>query len=186
MNIKEIITEEVVDEYRIVGRYDPTTHIRHGDNFKKHMDLVNTPMSQFNVRHNEEHIAGAGDLHDYYLYDKKTDKCVGLFSIEMQKNKLGKILKPGVKAVTPHMALAPEAQRQGVSTQAYTTFLRGGPWVFVTDHHTQGASKLWDSISTGDIISFYISDTTGKPMSRPLSDHDLRVMGPRDRFISNK
>ena len=186
MNIKEIITENVIDEYRIVGKYDPTSHIRHGDKFKQHLDLVKTPMAQFNVRHNKDYIEGTGDVHEYYLYDKKTDKCVGLFSVEMQKNNFSKILKPGVKAVTPHMALAPEVQRQGVSTQAYTTFLRGGPWVFVTDHHTKGASKLWDSITTGDIISLYINDETGTPISRPLGYHDTRILGPRDRFNLSK
>lgn len=184
MNIKEIITEEVVDEYRIVDRYDPTTFINHGEKYKKHMDLVKTPLTQFNVRHSETHVAGEGDMHDYYLYDKKTDKCVGIFTIEMQSRKFKNLLKPGVKAVTPHMALLPEVQRQGISTQAYTTFLRGGPWVFVTDHHTKGASKLWDSLVKGDIINLYISDETGKPVDRPLGYHDLRMIGPRDRFKS--
>ena len=185
MNIKEIITEEVVDEYRIVGPVDLLTHITHGNKFKKHMDLVNTPMTQFNVRHSEENIDGDIDMHDYYLYDKKTDNCVGIFSIEMQPQQFKNLLKPGIKAVTPHMALAPEVQRQGVSTQAYSSFLQGGPWVFVTDAHTKGASKLWDSlVATGNNISFYISDETGKPVKNPMY-HDMRVLGPKDRFKLN-
>ena len=186
MNIKEIIIEEVVDEYRVGGKIDPTSYIRHGNKFKKHLDLVKTPMSQFNVRHDLTTVYGDGDMHDYYLYDKKTDNCVGIFSIQMQSRKFNNILKPGIKAVTPHMALAPEVQRQGVSTQAYTSFLRGGPWVFVTDHHTKGASKLWDSLVTGDIISLYVSDETGKIVDTPLGYHDLRMIGPRDRFKLTK
>jgi hypothetical protein len=184
MNIKEIITEEIVDEYRIVGPVNILTHINRGNKFKKHMDLVNTPMTQFNVRHIEGHIVGAGDMHDYYLYDKKTDNCVGIFTIQMQSRKFKNLLKPGVKAVTPHMALIPEAQRQGVSTQAYSSFLQGGPWVFVTDEHTKGASKLWDSLATGNNISFYVSDETGKPVENPMY-HDIRILGPKDRFKLN-
>jgi hypothetical protein len=82
------------------------------------------------------------------------------------------------------MALAPEAQRQGISTLAYTTFLRGGPWIFVTDEHTRAASKLWDSIATGDIISFYIDAITHEKVDT-LDSYglDLRVLGPKNRFI---
>ena len=139
----------------------------------------------FNVRHDLTTVYGDGDMHDYYLYDKKTDNCVGIFTIEMQSRKFNSILKPGIRAVTPHMALAREAQRQGVSTQAYSTFLQGGPWVFVTDHHTQGAAKLWDSLATGNNISFYVSDQTGKPVEKPMY-HDIRVLGPKDRFKLTK
>ena len=184
MNIKEIITEEIVDEYRISGPVDVKTYIRHGNVFKNSMLFVKTPMDQYNVRYMENSIRGGNKIHDYFLYDKKTDRCIGLFTLEMVPLKLNKILQPGIKTVTPHMALAPEAQRQGISTQAYSTFLQGGPWVFVTDHHTQGASKLWDSLATGNNISLYVSDETGKIIDFPMY-HDIRVLGPKDRFKLN-
>jgi hypothetical protein len=184
MNIKEIITEEIVDEYRISGPVDIKNYIRHGNAFKDSMLFVKTPMDQYNVRYMENSIRGGNKIHDYFLYDKKTDRCIGLFTLEMVPLKLNKILQPGIKTVTPHMALAPEAQRQGISTQAYSTFLQGGPWVFVTDHHTKGASKLWDSLATGNNISLYVSAKTGELLD-PAKHHewtDLRLLGPRDRF----
>jgi len=184
MNIKEIITEEVVDEYRIINRVSTSEYIKHGNAFKNYMYLVKTPMSQLNVRHIENSIRGGNKIHDYYLYDKNTDRCIGLFSLEMVPIRLGKILKPGIKTVTPHMLLASQARRQGISTQAYSTFLQGGPWVFVTDKHTKGASKLWDSLATGNNISFYISNETGEPVEHPMYN-DIRILGPKDRFKLN-
>lgn len=170
-----MLIEEIIDEYRMTRSYDPTSHINRGDRIKSRLKLVNTPLADLRVRYEK-----SNNYHDYYLYDKASDRCVGLFTIEDSGDRLPKLTKPGVKVVTPHMALAPAAQRKGISTRAYTTFLRGGPWIFVTDEHTQGAAKLWDSIATGDIISFYI-DQQGKPVNRPgLSDS--RVLGPKDRF----
>ena len=71
--------------------------------------------------------------------------------------------------------------------QAYSTFLQGGPWVFVTDHHTKGASKLWDSLVTGNNINLYVSAKTGELLD-PAMHHewtDLRLLGPKDRFKLN-
>ena len=170
-----MLIEEIIDEYRTTGSYDPMGHVRAGDRMKQDLPVVNTPLTDLEVRYNDE-----GDYHDYYLYDKQTGRCVGLFTIEDTHDRL-KVTKPGIRAVTPHMALSPEAQRRGISTRAYTTFLRGGPWVFVTDEHTEAASRLWDSIAKGDITSFYVSEINGKPVRTP-GYHDLRVMGPKSRF----
>jgi hypothetical protein len=175
MQIKEIISESIIDEYRTTRSYDPMGHVRTGDREKNEMPVVKTPLANFEVRYTQD-----GDYHDYYMYDK-TGKCVGLFTIEDTRDVPLKVTKPGIRAVTPHMALSPVAQRQGISTLAYTSFLRGGPWVFVTDEHTEAASKLWDSIATGDITSFYVSEINGKPVQTP-GYHDVRVMGPKDRF----
>ena len=174
-----MLIEEIIDEYRIMTRrYDPTAHTGVGDRIKSQLKRVNTPLADFEVRYKKTE-----KYHDYFLYSKETGKCVGLFTIE-DNNGRYKGAKPGVRAVTPHMALAPEAQRQGISTLAYTTFLRGGPWIFVTDEHTRAASKLWDSIATGDIISFYVDVVTQEKVDKPGSyGLDLRVLGPKDRFI---
>ena len=170
-----MLIEEIVGEYGITTPYDPMKHIRAGTRLKNRLPVVKTPLSDFEVRYRKE-----GNYHDYFLYNSD-GKTVGLFTIEDTRDRM-KVTKPGIRAVTPHMALAPSAQRKGISTQAYTTFLRGGPWVFVTDKHTASASKLWDSIATGDIISFYVDGKTGKPVERP--DYTaVRVMGPRDRFV---
>jgi len=171
-----MLIEELIDEYRMTRNYDPMGHIATGDRFKSQLKKVNTPLADFEVRYKQDNR-----YHDYFLYNKESGRCVGLFTIEETNIKL-KVIKPGIKAVTPHMALAPEAQRQGISTLAYTTFLQGGPWVFVTNEHTKAASKLWDSIANGDIISFYVSEINGKPVKTP-GYHDLRVLGPADRFI---
>lgn len=170
-----MLIEEIIDEYRTTRSYDPMGHVRAGDRKKKELRVVQTPMTDLEVRYERE-----GDYHDYYLYSKETGKCIGLFTIENTRDKL-KVVAPGIRAVTPHMALAPVAQRKGISTRAYTTFLRGGPWVFVTDEHTDAASKLWNSIAVGDIVSFYVNEVTGKPVKTP-GYHDLRVMGPKSRF----
>jgi hypothetical protein len=170
-----MLIEEIIGEYRTTSSYDPMQHIRAGARLKNSLPVVKTPLSDFEVRYRKE-----GDYHDYFLYNS-AGKTVGLFTIEDTRDRM-KVTKPGIRAVTPHMALAPEAQRKGISTLAYTTFLRGGPWVFVTDSHTVSASKLWDSIATGDIVSFYVSEITGKPVETP-GYHDVRVMGPRDRFV---
>jgi hypothetical protein len=171
-----MLVEEIIDEYRMTRTYDPMDHIRTGDRIKSQLKRVNTPLADFEVRYRDDN-----QFHDYFLYSKTTRRCVGLFTIEDHKLKL-KGIKPGIRAVTPHMALAPEAQRQGISTLAYTTFLRGGPWVFVTSEHTKAASKLWDSIATGDIISFYINNKTGEKVNNP-GLNDIRMLGPKDRFI---
>jgi len=182
MNIKEIITEEVVDEYKASGKVNPIWGIETG-NIKKHkLKLVNTPLTQFNVRYE-----GSKIMHDYYLYlpDKKTgeDECVGFFSIQMQPRQFDKVLKPGIKAVIPHIGLERRLQGKGTASQIYTTFLRGGPWVFVTFSHSEDAGKLWDRISTGDIIDVYVSAETEKRIQEPQSDFDYRMIGPKDRFL---
>lgn len=181
MKASEFICEyKELDEYRLRDKYDPTSHLVRGDQLKNRYKPVKTPLTQFNVRYDD-----AGKYHDYYFYDKKTGRCVGLFTLEPKKVatfQFRNLLKPGVEVVTPHMALAPEAQRQGVSTQAYSTFLQSGPWVFMTDEHTKGASKLWDSLVTGDIVSFYASRKTDTMVTTPPSPEDVRFLGPRDRF----
>jgi hypothetical protein len=171
-----MLIEEIVGEYGLTRDYNPMVDIRRGDRIKKQLTPVQTPLVDFDVRYDKSRR-----YHDYYMYSKTSGKCVGLFSIEDSGDELPKIIKPGVRAVTPHMSLAPAVQRQGISTLAYTTFLRGGNWVFTTDHHTQGAARLWDSIATGDIISLYVDGETGKPIKHP-GYTSIRVMGPRDRF----
>jgi hypothetical protein len=170
-----MLIEEIVGEYGITTPYDPMQHIRTGTRLKNSLPVVKTPLSDFEVRYRKQ-----GNYHDYFLYNQ-SGKTVGLFTIEDTGDKL-KVTKPGIRAVTPHMALAPSAQRKGISTQAYTSFLRGGPWIFVTDKHSASAARLWDSIATGDIISFYVDGETGKPVKHP--DYTaVRVMGPKDRFV---
>jgi hypothetical protein len=171
-----MLIEEIIDEFRMLSRYDPMHHVITGDRLKSQLKRVNTPLADFEVRYRK-----VSQYHDYFLYNKKTGRCVGLFTIEDTGTKL-KGIKPGIRAVTPHMALAPEAQRQGISTLAYITFLRGGPWVFVTNEHTKAASKLWDSIATGDIVTFYMNKKTGLPIDNP-GQYDPKVLGPKDRFI---
>jgi GNAT superfamily N-acetyltransferase len=173
MIIEDIVSRSIVDEYGITGSYDPMQHIRAGARLKNSLPVVKTPLSDFEVRYKKD-----GDYHDYFLYNS-AGQTVGLFTIEDTWDTL-KVLRPGIRAVTPHMALAPSAQRQGISTQAYTTFLRGGPWVFATDEHTQGAARLWDSIATGDIVSFYVGQQ-GQLVKGPSSSA-TRVMGPKSRF----
>lgn len=171
-----MLIEEIIDEFRMLSRYDPMHHVITGNRLKSQLKRVNTPLANFEVRYRK-----VLNYHDYYLYSKKTGRSVGLFTIEDRGDSL-KGIKPGIRVVTPHMALAPEAQRQGISTLAYTTFLRGGPWVFTTDEHTMAASKLWDSIATGDIVTFFINRKTGLPTNNP-SVRDPKVLGPKDRFI---
>jgi hypothetical protein len=130
------------------------------------------------VRYNQDYL-----YHDYYLYDLNTKQCVGLFTLERPFSL--SILQPGVQAVTPHMVLAPTAQRQGIATRIYTSFLLGGSWVFATFSHTVGASRLWDSLVQGSIVSFYFNRQTGELVDDPddkSTEDDLRVLGPRDRF----
>ena len=55
-------------------------------------------------------------------------------------------------------------------------------YTFVTKEHTLGASKLWDSLVKGDIISFYVNGR-GKVMNKPDST-SYRLLGPHSRFKS--
>lgn len=180
MKASEFICEsEELDEYRVTNRYDPTWLINRGNSSaKKALPIIQTPLTNYNVRYVSD-----GDIHDYFLYDKPSDRCIGAFSIEENDNlprSIKRLLAPGIQAVIPHMGLAPEAQRKGISSQAYSTFLRGGPWVFITEAHTVGASKLWDSLVSGDIVSFHVSQS-GKIVDRP--DYEsYRLLGPRSRF----
>lgn len=180
MKASEFIFEsEELDEYKLLNRYDPTWMINRGNHpAKKGLPIIKTPLTDYNVRYSRDF-----NVHDYYLYDKKTGKCIGAFSIEETDDiprAIRKLLAPGVQAVIPHMGLGPEAQRKGISTQAYSTFLRGGPWVFVTEEHTVSASKLWDSLAKGDIISFYVTQQ-GKIVNKPDAN-GYRLLGPRSRF----
>lgn len=170
-----MLTRDIIDEYRTLDRIDISDHIKYGNVNKNKLRPVSTPLSQFDVRYEKD-----GKFHDYYLYSQQSGQCVGLFSIEEYPYKF-KIVKPGIRAVTPHMLLVPEMQRKGISSQAYTTFLRGGPWVFVTSEHTKGAAKLWDSLAAADIVSFYIDEETGEVVKFP-GYHDYRVLGPKSRF----
>jgi hypothetical protein len=185
MNIKEIITEEVVDEYAVMPNFDPSRTIRRGDEEKEStIEVKNTPLSdRFEVRYDDSLVP----YHTYYFYDKETGespgKCVGTFAIEMQDRKFDKVLKPGVEAVIPHMSLLPQVQGQDIAKKAYTAFLRGGNWVFVTSRHTQAAARLWDSLAVGDIINVYVSDETEKRIKKLRGYHDLRMIGPKDRFL---
>jgi hypothetical protein len=185
MKASEFIFEsEELDEYKLLNRYDPTWMINRGNHpAKKSLKIIQTPLTDYNVRYS--HGGMSTGIHDYYLYDKKTDNCIGAFSIEETDDvprSIKRLLATGVQAVIPHMGLGPSAQRKGISTQAYSTFLRGGPWVFITDHHTVGASKLWDSLVKGDIISLYVSQQ-GKILDKPDST-SYRLLGPRSRFKS--
>ena len=182
MNIKEIITEEVVDEYRIIGKVDPSDHIKTGNSLKHRLRVVNnTPVSDlFNVRYNN-HIRS---WHEYYLYDKN-DECVGYFGIEMVNMvdfSFNNVLKLGVKAVIPHIALATSIQGQGIASKIYTSFLRGGKWVFATLEHSADAAKLWKRIATGDITIVYV-DSSGNRIEKPRRPGDAAMIGPKDRFL---
>lgn len=181
MFINEILTEDVIDEYITIDSYNTWNDIRDGNRLRAQAKLVNTPLTKFNVRY----YKSSDRAHDYFFYDKQTDKCVGVFRLEEWSDsikKFNKLLRPGIRAVIPHMSLAPAARRQGISTLAYTTFLRGGPWVFITSHHSESAAKLWTSLARGDIISFYTDfDYTGKIYDVPKR-LGYRFLGPRDRF----
>ena len=180
MKASEFIREyEELDEYHIRDRYDPTWMINRGNGpAKKSLPIIQTPLTNYNVRY-----APDGDLHDYFLYTKPADRCIGAFTIEENDDlprTIKRLLAPGIQAVIPHMGLAPEAQRKGISTQAYSTFLQGGPWVFITEEHTLEASKLWDSLVKGDIVSFYVNQQ-GKVVNKPNYE-SYRLLGPRNRF----
>ena len=182
MKASEFIREsEELDEYRVTSRYDPTWMINRGNHpVKKSLKVIQTPLTDYNVRYSKDF-----NVHDYYLYNKPSDKCIGAFSIEENDDlprSITRLLAPGIQAVIPHMGLAPEAQRKGISTQAYSTFLRGGPWVFITEEHTTGAAKLWDSLVKGDVISLFVTQK-GKIVDRPDPD-GYRLLGPRSRFKS--
>jgi hypothetical protein len=137
-------------------------------------------LTQFNVRY--ERSINFKNSHEYFLYDKKTDKCVGYFFVQMQNRRFGKVLKPGIQAVIPHIGLARSLQGQGVASQIYTTFLRGGNWVFVTSSHSDAAAALWDRLATGDIINVYV-DEKGNRIEKPQKYFDDRMIGPKDRFL---
>jgi hypothetical protein len=185
MLIDDVIPEQQVDEYRTFQGYNSAGDIARGNRLKSQLQPVDTPLAQFRVRYRQAREYTA-TYHDYYLYDIKTDQCVGLFSIEeptssVQNARSFPVVKPGIKVVTPHMSLAKSARRQGVSTQAYTTFLRGGPWVFVTEHHSDAAKQLWDSLEGGNIISVYARPGESKPTDK-IQGNTYRLLGPRNRF----
>ena len=169
------VTEQQVDEYRLLRQYNGQQHIERGNRIRTRLKQVQTPLTDIEVRYDQD-----GLYHDYYLYSKQTKQCIGLFTIEEQYRNL-EFVKPGISVVTPHMVLAPAAQRQGITTRAYNTFLRGGPWVFATDSHTESAARLWDSLAQGDMVTFYVNLSSGQVVERP-GRNDLRVLGLRDRF----
>ena len=174
MLINEVV-EQQIDEYRLMRQYHGQQHIERGNRLRTQLKRVQTPLTGIEVRYDRD-----GLLHDYYLYSQQTKQCVGLFTIEERYQNL-KFVKPGISVVTPHMVLAPEAQRQGITTRAYTTFLQGGPWVFATDSHTAAAARLWDSLAQGSTVTFYVNLSSEQVVDQP-GRNDVRVLGPRDRF----
>lgn len=172
----------IIDEYRVIDDLNPDEiedDLADGDFYKNDMTVIrNSPLPMFTVRYRKD-----GGYHDYYLFNKSEDKCVGIFSIETVKFLfLNKILVPGIQSVTPHMTLDISVQRQGIASQAYSSFLRGGPWVFCTTYHTDPASKLWNSMVKGDVVSRYVDTDNGQILSAPSNHFCARVIGPRNRF----
>ena len=180
--------EEFVLEYDLDHYGDPKGAVWEGNELLKDGDLqwVNTPMSQRNIQvgyYNNTFWRG----HQYYLfYDRK---CFGRFEVSYPRTPKGaiekqaqSILKPGVRLVTPHMDILPKFQGNGIASLCYSTFLKGGNWVFTTWGHSKSAKSLWDSLARGEFISFYLGKKGKLSWDPVYNDRTLRLLGPAERF----
>lgn len=182
---------EFIDEYKVTaGPHIPDQqHFDRGDALraKNALGLYQSPMTEFDVMYKADGYRGDADQHSYYFFAKsgpKAGKCVGIFFLDHRNptpgGRISKILAPNVEVVTPHMSLAPQYQGKGLAKKCYASFLAGGPWVFITKEHTSSAKALWDSLSTGENVSFYF-DPSGEISNQP-SERNYRFLGPAERF----
>jgi hypothetical protein len=181
---------EFLDEYNTGSSVHIDAVLKLGDeyNSRRYLKPVNVPLQGVTVKYRQRD----NGRHSYFMFND-ADRCIGVFSLdEIENPVLSKILAPGVRLVTPHMTLSPQLQRTGIATKCYTTFLDGGPWVFVTKSHSEGAKSLWDKLSMGNYVSMYYYedlDFHGRLVKDPsqiepqaIANRAMRVMGPRDRF----
>ena len=175
-----------VTEYKTFNSLSSKSSVDAGEMYKKDFKVVKTPLDgEYRVRYNY-----SSPYHEYYIYDIKTDESLGSFSIDdsldefndVVYNKLAQILKPGVKAVSPHIALADAARGTGLAAKCYQTFLSGGNWVFTTKSHSVAAGKLWDRLGQLPGLVSIQYDIKTQQVVDAATNTSWRLLGPTNRF----
>lgn len=160
---------------------NPTESLIHqGDLKRRILKPIDTPQNLFNARLNF-----SSDYCEFYFYDKKSDKCVGVFSLQdldEDNIQVKSVVKSDVYAVTPQLVLAAPYQSHMVTSEIYRSFLTGKR-VFVTKGRAKGESSLWDSLTNLPMVSLYFT-SDGKPASK-LNKNAWRFLGNKKHFKEN-
>lgn len=190
MRANEFLSEQIIDEYEIEGPLDVKPILAQGDKYNNEPGRLQ-PVKSFIPGLTTKYIRRSTGRHSFYMFNE-ADRCVGVFSYDdVNFAYLEYFLADGVKAVTPHMTLAPQLQNKGLATQFYTQFLASGPYVLMTSSHTKGANSLWNKLTTGNIINkYYFRDNIRVPhmvddpsqIEKGSEYRAYRVMGPKERF----
>jgi nicotinic acid mononucleotide adenylyltransferase len=177
---------DILDEFRTISSYSKKELDKPLIKFKKIKDkyrkLINTPLSnEFDVYYFE-----VGGFHEYVFTEKNTGEPIGSFEIEMPWGNTSrpKVVKPGVKIVTPHLSFIPKYQGKGLAKRTYLAFLKMKNYVFETDRHTKEAGALWDSLARDrDIVTFYYDKENGKVSKTSMNnDDEVKYLGLKSDF----
>jgi len=183
-NKKKELKESDLGEYKIVNipEFRIQELIKSGNEHKDTMKIIKSPVSDlFRVRLDIEH-----PYRDYFLYDKKNDVCVGAVSIEtvtsIPRKAFNAILKTNVAVVSPHIVLDKAYRQSGLGSRIYSSFLYSKNWVFITDRHTEAASKLWNALSSknGFVTLFY--DVVQQKVVNDVNENTFRLIGAPEHF----
>jgi hypothetical protein len=183
---KENIDEDLLDEFTTISSYSKKELDKPLIKFKKIKDryrkLIRTPLSdEFDV-----YYLDVGGFHEYVFTERGTEEAVGSFEIEMPwgNTRRPKVVKPGVRIVTPHLSFIPKYQGKGLAKKTYLAFLRMKNYVFETDRHTKEAAILWNSLAKErDIVTFYYDKDTGKISKTEMNTNDeVKYLGLKSDF----
>jgi hypothetical protein len=184
--VKENIDEDSLDEFVTISSYSKKELDKPLIKFKKIKDryrkLIRTPLSdEFDV-----YYLDVGGFHEYVFTERGTEEAVGSFEIEMPwgNTRRPKVVKPGVRIVTPHLSFIPKYQGKGLAKKTYLAFLRMKNYVFETDRHTKEAAILWNSLAKErDIVTFYYDKDTGKISKTEMNTNDeVKYLGLKSDF----
>ena len=180
--------EDSLDEFTTISSYSKSDVDKPLIKFKKIKDryrkLINTPLSnEFDVYYLGD---TRGGFHEYVFTEKDTGEPIGSFEIEMPWGNTSrpKVVKPGVKIVTPHLLFIPKYQGKGLAKRTYLAFLKMKNYVFETDRHTKEAAALWDSLARErDIVTFYYDKENGKVSKTSMDSNDeVKYLGLKSDF----
>ena len=180
--------EDSLDEFTTISSYSKSDVDKPLIKFKKIKDryrkLINTPLSnEFDVYYLGD---TRGGFHEYVFTEKDTGEPIGSFEIEMPwgNTRRPKVVKPGVRIVTPHLSFIPKYQGKGLAKKTYLAFLRMKNYVFETDRHTKEAAILWNSLAKErDIVTFYYDKDTGKISKTEMNTNDeVKYLGLKSDF----
>jgi predicted GNAT family acetyltransferase len=107
-----------------------------------------------------------------YLIYSRQDKDVGEIALDSVFYELDNQFLDSAKFKIPHITLNKKYRGKGIAKEAYSCLLDLG-WTFITNSHSKGASRLWDSLDSFE--SFYV-DSQGMKTEKSTKDPVFRLL----------